>query len=132
MLKVFQNISQYRGEGDFLAWIRRIVVNTCLSALRSYSKFECKELDEVSTVSFLPEIYQHLQAKEILDMIHQLDLTHKMVFNLFVIEGYSHDEIAKKLNIPKGTSKWYLHEARKQLQQKLKFVFSNEINSNAI
>lgn len=132
MLKVFQNIKQYRGEGDLMAWIRRIVVNTCLTAVKSQARFEYRELEEGLNVSFEPEVYQHLQAKEILDLVHELENTQRLVFNLFVMEGYTHDKIAQQLNIPKGTSKWYLHEARKQLKEKIKFLFKNEINSNAI
>jgi RNA polymerase sigma-70 factor (ECF subfamily) len=132
MLKVFQNIKQYRGEGDLMAWIRRIVVNTCLTAVKSQARFEYRELEEVSNASFEPEVYQHLQAKEILDLVHELEDTQKLVFNLFVMEGYTHDEIAQQLNIAKGTSKWYLHEARKQLKEKIKLLFHNEVNSNAI
>lgn len=132
MLKVFRNINQFRGEGDFLAWVRKIMVNTCLTALRSETKFEYEISGDHPSASFVPDIYQQLQAKQILTIVHELDITHKLVFNLFVMEGYSHDEIGKKLNIASGTSKWYLHEARKQLQKKLKSECSHESNSNAI
>jgi RNA polymerase sigma-70 factor (ECF subfamily) len=132
MLKVFKNIHQFRGDGDLMAWIRRIVVNTCLTAVKSQARFEYRELEEVSNSSFEPEVYQHLQAKEILDLVHELENTQRLVFNLFVMEGFTHDEIAQQLNIPKGTSKWYLHEARKQLKEKIKLLTRNEINSNAI
>jgi RNA polymerase sigma-70 factor (ECF subfamily) len=132
MLKVFQNINQFRGEGDLMAWIRRIVVNTCLTAVKSQARFEYRELEEVSNESFEPEVYQYIQAREILELVHELENTQKLVFNLFVMEGFSHDDIAKQLGIPKGTSKWYLHEARKHLKEKIKFLFKNEIHSNAI
>lgn len=132
MLKVFQNINQYRGEGDFLAWIRRIIVNTCLTAIKSKAKFEYQELNESSKLLFEPEVYQHLHAKDILDLVHELENPHKLVFNLFVMDGYSHDEISQQLGIPKGTSKWYMHEARKLLIGRIKSLSKNEINSNAI
>lgn len=133
MFKVFANIGQFRSDGEFMGWVRRIIVNTCLSALRQSSRFEARELDQVAETNAAdPEIYQSLSAREILAMVQELDETHRLVFNLFVMEGYTHDEIAAQLGIAKGTSKWYLHEAKKQLKEKIKSLADYEISSDAI
>lgn len=133
MFKVFANIHQYKAEGEFLGWVRRIMVNTCLTALRQSSRFETRELEQVpDTNAVEPDIYQSLNAREILAMVQELDGTHRLVFNLFVMEGYTHDEIGEQLGIAKGTSKWYLHEAKKQLKEKIKSFAGYEISSDAI
>lgn len=134
MLKVFNNLEQYRSEGEFLAWVRRIVVNTSITHLKQKSRFEYKELDALpeNNYSSQPEIYSQLTAKEIMDVVQELPPNMKLVFNLSALEGYTHEKIGEVLGISKGTSKWYLHEARKQLKEKIKALFNHEITSNAI
>jgi RNA polymerase sigma-70 factor (ECF subfamily) len=134
MFKVFTNINQYRNDGEFLGWVRRIVVNTCITVLKQNLKFQYKELtgsQELSQVS-QPEIYQQLTSSEILEAVQSLPENMKLVFNLFVLDGYTHEKIAELLGISKGTSKWYLHEARKILKGKIKALYNYETNSNAV
>ena len=75
------------------------------------------ELNEDTEVHIAPEIINKMKTAELLDQVRRLAPATQAVFNLYVIEGYSHKEIAQLLNISEGTSKWHLSEARKNLQQ---------------
>ena len=121
-IKVFDKITQFKGEGSFEGWIRRIVVNTALKkySLRRYEKevvgYEVQDKDEQHTD---PTAYAHLSEKELLEMINSLPDGYKIVFNMYVIEGYQHEEIAELLGIQPGTSRSQLVKARAMLQKQL-------------
>jgi RNA polymerase sigma-70 factor, ECF subfamily len=121
MLKVFSNIKQYKGEGSISAWIRRIVVNCCIDFCRSKTKFVEKTLpenyDTYSTA--MPDAYTNIEAKEVMAFIKALPVQTSLVFNMYVLEGYKHEEIATLLGISTGTSKWHLSEARRVLKNKI-------------
>ena len=115
-VKVFRYLGQYKFEGSFEGWIRRIVVNTALKHLQK-KKLRFDEVKDDKMGEALPaSAYSHLSEKEILALINQLPEGYKLVFNLNVIEGYSHEEIATLLNINPGTSRSQLVKARKYLQ----------------
>jgi RNA polymerase sigma factor (sigma-70 family) len=121
-IKIFDKLHQFKFEGSFEGWIRRIVVNTALKkySVRRYEKevsgYEHKDKDE----SFLePSAYSHLTQKDILDLINNLPDGYRLVFNLFVIEGFQHDEIAEMLGIQPGTSRSQLVKARMMLQKQI-------------
>jgi len=134
MLKVFTNINQYSGKGEFEGWIRRIVVNTCIDHCRSRVKFQETSLDNSSAelLPIIPDAYNRISGNEIIQLVHELPKNTGLVFNLFVLEGYKHEEIGKILGISAGTSKWHLNEARKLLKQKLETLFKKEHIANAI
>ena len=114
-LKVFTNLHKYRNEGSFEGWIRRIMINTCLTYLQKKNKLEL--IDE--EYGFYKETIDSLEGTNVADiqvLIDSLPEGYKIVFNLFAIEGYKHAEIAEKLNISESTSKSQLHKARKWLQ----------------
>jgi RNA polymerase sigma factor (sigma-70 family) len=121
-IKVFDKIHQFKFEGSFEGWIRRIVVNTALKkySVRRYEKevsgYEANEKDE-SVLE--PSAYSHLTQKEILDLVNNLPDGYRIVFNLHVIEGYQHDEIAEILGIQPGTSRSQLVKARNMLQKQI-------------
>jgi len=121
-IKVFDKIRQFKSEGSFEGWIRRIMVNTALKkySLRRYEKeltgYEIKDRDESGLE---PSAYSHLTQKELLEMIHQLPDGYRIIFNLYVIEGYQHEEIAAMLGIQPGTSRSQLVKARNLLQKQL-------------
>ncbi len=121
-IKVFDKIYQFKFEGSFEGWIRRIVVNTALKkySLRRYEKevsgYEIKDRDESGME---PSAYAHLTEKELLELINNLPDGYRIIFNLYVIEGYQHDEIAQMLGIQSGTSRSQLVKARNMLQKQI-------------
>lgn len=119
-IKVFQYIGQFKFEGAFEGWIRRIVVNTAIRHLEK-KKLHFKDIDENSqnTPKIEAQAYNHLGEDDLLKLINQLPDGYRLVFNLNVIEGYSHEEIAEMLNIQAGTSRSQLVKARKMLQQQI-------------
>ncbi len=117
-MKVFANLEQFQHKGSFEGWIRRIMVNECISFLRVQNKVRFMD-DEVYFEETHNQIESQLTLDEIQFLIDQLPDGYKMVFNLYCIEGYKHQEIAELLNISEGTSKSQLSHARKILQQQL-------------
>jgi RNA polymerase sigma-70 factor (ECF subfamily) len=134
MFKVFSNIIQFRNEGEFLGWIRKIVVNVCIDSCRSLAKFIVSDISETAEyiLPVLPEIYNKISGNEIIKLVHQLPKNTGLVFNLFVMEGYKHNEIGAMLGISPGTSKWHLNEARRILKERIETVFKKEKLANAI
>ena len=120
--KVLTNIEQYKGEGSFEGWIRRIVVNESLMALRKRVNFsqmlELTEVDIPVTTSAL----QDLVARDILNLIDILPIGYRTVFNLYVLEGYKHREIAQIMAISINTSKSQLILAKKRLKNLLEQI----------
>ncbi len=114
-LKVFTHLHQFKGEGSFEGWIRRIMVNTCISYLRKKNRIQLTDEDFVFNDAAIENL-ENTSVEDIQKLIDNLPDGYKMVFNLFAIEGYKHSEIAKKLNISESTSKSQLFKARKLLQ----------------
>ena len=133
MHTAFVKINQYKNEGEFLGWVRKIVVNTCLNNLKQQTKFETKELTQTTHKDFYidPDIYSSLQSKEILQLVRTLPQNTALVFNLYVMENYTHEQIATELQIAVGTSKWHLNNARTLLKEKIKTMQLNEYRKNA-
>ncbi len=119
LFKVLTNIHQYKGEGSFEGWVRRIVVNEALMFLRKTHNFnltvELKDIDVPETTTVVDE----LAAQDILDLLDRLPTGYRTVFNLYALEGYKHREIAEILGISINTSKSQLILARKRLQELL-------------
>lgn len=119
-LKVFTHLESYKGAGSFEGWIRRIMVRESLSYLRSMKKLHFSD-----DGNFLPEdtvnnIKSELEVNHIQQLIDELPAGYKVVFVMYAIEGYKHQEIANELGISVSTSKSQLFKARKMLQSKLK------------
>jgi RNA polymerase sigma-70 factor (ECF subfamily) len=122
MLKVFSKIKQYQFQGSFVGWVKRIVVNTCIDQCRKNTQFKNQQwVDEEKAehVAINDFICEQISANEILSFVHTLPKNTAFVFNMFVIEGYKHHEIASFLGITEGTSKWHLNEARRLLKDKI-------------
>jgi RNA polymerase sigma factor (sigma-70 family) len=118
-LKVFKNIQRYdSSQARLYTWIRTIVMNSCLDFVKQKQKLEkISELSEDVEIHIAPEVIGKIKTAELLEQVRRLTPATQAVFNLYVIEGYNHKEIAQLLNISEGTSKWHLSEARKILQQ---------------
>lgn len=121
-IKIFENLHNYKHEGSFEGWIRRIVVNTALEKFRSrHNLFRVDDIDTIQEPMSEPDTddYSGLQAVDLLYIIRELPPKYRMVFNLFAIEGYSHKEIGEMMNISEGTSKSNLSRARNILQRRV-------------
>jgi RNA polymerase sigma-70 factor (ECF subfamily) len=117
-MKVFTNLKRFENKGSFEGWIRRIMVNECISYLRVQKKVKFIE-DENYTEESFNGIESQLSTDQIQFLIDALPDGYKMVFNLYAIEGYKHNEIATMLGINEGTSKSQLSHARKMLQKQI-------------
>ena len=123
-IKIFANISNYKSEGSFEGWLKKITVNTCLDQLRKDKKLLTDlAIDDVShklsTNSFSAE---KLMADDLLNLVQALPDGYRTVFNLFAIEGYSHQEIAKQLGISESTSKTQYLRARAYLKDRIENI----------
>lgn len=117
-IKIFRNLDKFRSDGSFEGWIRRIFVNTSIEYYRKKSVLQ-KIIDPAEVVvedkNF--NILDELAEDDIIKMIRDLPPGYKLVFNMHVIEGYSHKEIAELLNINEGTSKSQLARAKLALKK---------------
>ena len=118
--KIFSKINTYKGNGSFEGWMKRITVNECLMFLRKNKNFnlsiEANQLDFGKEES----INSDINFNELLEIMDLLPVGYRTVFNMYVIEGYKHREIAKKLGISINTSKSQLLAAKRKFQGLLK------------
>jgi RNA polymerase sigma-70 factor (ECF subfamily) len=117
-MKVFTNLKNFEHKGSFEGWIRRIIINECISFIRVQKKVNYIEEESYYEESF-NNIETEFSTAEIQFLIDQLPDGYKMVFNLYCIEGYKHQEIASLLQINEGTSKSQLSHARKLLKEQI-------------
>ena len=139
-LKIYRSLERFNPkhsnyEADLKAWIKRIMINTAIDFLRSRHKNFV--LSEVTPQHFdmaheTANSIDHLQYKEILSIIQKLSPVYRTVFNLYVLDGYKHEEIAEKLKISVGTSKSNLAKARVNIQKMLKESDFNYYEQKAI
>ncbi len=115
-LKVFTKLDSFKHQGSFEGWVRRIMVNTCISYLRKKNKLQLTDEDFVFNNN-ATESLENTSVEDIQKLIDLLPDGYKMVFNLYAIEGFKHSGIAKELGITVGTSKSQLSKARKWLQE---------------
>jgi len=127
-IKVFKKLEVYNFTGSLEGWIRRIMVNTAIDQIRKNKRdpFQLNEEMQISNVEEdVPfeaqeaETETKINAEKAIKAISELSAGYRTVFNLFVIEGYSHKEIADYLGISEGTSKSNLAKAKQKLRQKL-------------
>jgi RNA polymerase sigma-70 factor (ECF subfamily) len=118
-IKVFTQIHQYRNEGAFEGWIRRIVVHTCINILKKNKKFsDSIDITNAGSVHIREEMIPSImQAKQVVECIRSLPLGYKTVLNLYAIEGYSHKEIAFMLDIEESTSRSQYTRAKSMLEE---------------
>lgn len=121
-LKVFYNLQKYRSDGDLGGWIRSIMVNTALTYLKTNRRYQNEMFFEGQTLHQVSDENPAVKiaSKELAHVIRQLPTGYQTIFNLYAIEGYSHQEIAEMLGISEGTSRSQYARARKLLIQWLK------------
>jgi RNA polymerase sigma factor (sigma-70 family) len=123
-LKILNNMEKYKADIPFKAWIRKIMVNVLIDEYRKQKKDKenMKVIQEYTGNTPLVELNSaiaKMDAERIHKLIMELPPVSQKVFNLFVIDGFEHKEIAGMLGITEGTSKWHLHNSREQLKEKL-------------
>ncbi|MCG8474174.1 MAG: RNA polymerase sigma factor [Cytophagales bacterium] len=119
-MKVFQHLGQFEGKGELGAWIRRIMVNESLTYLRRNQKLYLEtDVESLGNEEADLTAASYLEEEDLLQMIQRLPCGYRAVFNLYVIEGYSHAEIAELLQISAGTSKSQLSRARALLRKEI-------------
>ncbi len=121
MVKIFTKLPEYKGQGSFEGWMRRIVVNTCLDQIRKNQKlkFDLPIDKEEYKLSNNAHILENISAKELIEEIQKMPPGYRVVFNMFAIEGYSHQEIAEKLGVKESTSKSQYLRARAYLKDRI-------------
>jgi len=117
-IKVFRNIAKYQAGTTLSAWIRRIIVNTAIDYYRKKSRRRTEDLDTAYNLkSSDADAISQCTEKEILAAVQQLTPAYRSVFNLYVIEGYSHREIAEMMDITESTSRSNLVKSRMKLRE---------------
>ncbi|RLD62028.1 MAG: hypothetical protein DRJ05_01285 [Bacteroidetes bacterium] len=127
-IKAFTNLKSFRNEGSLEGWVRRTIVNTAINHVKKFAKYK-KDLD-IDTAEPVRNLSSNAVDKisidELLKLIKDLPIGYKMVFNLNVMEGYTHREIGALLDISENTSKSQLSRARHTLQRKVNEIYNND------
>src|SRR5690606_13973604 len=122
-ITIFNKMEQYRLQGTFEGWMRRIMVNACIEKRRNKNHLYVVNenlIPEEEEIEMEDEKEEDFSHDEILSFVQQLPERYRQVFNLYVVEEYSHQEIAQALNISSGTSKSNLSRAREKLKEMIK------------
>ena len=120
-IKVFKKVGSFRNEGSFEGWIRRIFVNTAIEHFRKKAYLQpITEWEETTVEGKYLSILDELAEQDIIGLIQKLSPGYRTVFNMYVVEGYTHKEIADMLGISEGTSKSQLSRAKVILQEMVK------------
>ena len=119
-MKAFDKIDQVANEDSFKGWLRRILVNTSVDYYRKNLKHSGGiDIDRVDAETYHPNIIDELSKEDILKMLRELPEVLRVIFNMYEIEGYKHDEIAEALQIPSSTCRTYLARAKEKLREKI-------------
>ena len=122
-IKVFAKITDYKGEGSFEGWMKKIFIHTAINyyhKIKNLSEYFPEQDEAMVNFSESFDVISKMSEKELLKLISELPDGYRMIFNLYVIEGYDHEEIGHMLGINAGTSRSQLVKARKHLQQRIK------------
>ncbi len=129
-LKIFNKLDTYTIENSFNGWLRRVVINTALDYYRKNKKHYNHLSLEHDTASH-NDVVDQMNYEDISKLVMNLSPVYRTIFNLYVIDGYSHKEIAEIMNISEGTSKSGLSRARVSLQKMLKEIYNIDYDRNA-
>jgi len=122
-IKMFNKLAYYRSEGEFGAWLRRIMVNTCINYLKKNARYNSgfafseRELAPVDKIIASDSPESNLNTKELVALVRQLPTGYQTIFNLYVVEGYTHVEIGQALGISDATSRTQFLKARNLLKK---------------
>ncbi|MBN1926163.1 MAG: sigma-70 family RNA polymerase sigma factor [Prolixibacteraceae bacterium] len=119
-ITILNKIGQYAYKGSFEGWLKRIMINTSLEKFRN--RYRLQIVEDISKYDIEPsenDVYSDLNTETLLKLVSELPPRYRMVFNMYAIDGYSHNEISEQLGIAIGTSKSNLARARKILQERI-------------
>ena len=128
--KAFKNLNRFEDKGSFEGWLRRIMVRESISFLRQEKRVEFLAEDEPIVHLHYNNIESKMEVAQIQELIDRLPEGYKMVFVMYAVEGYKHQEIAELLEITEGTSKSQLFKARQLLQKQIKELNKNSYGAN--
>lgn len=129
-IKVFTNLKTFRHDGSLEGWIRRIMINVSLEKLRKqHLLYPVEDVSVYDTVNFSDDVIAKISADDLMKIVQELPPRYRLVFNLYAIEGLSHQEIAEEMSITQGTSKSNLARARDILKRKVQENFG-ELNAH--
>jgi RNA polymerase sigma factor (sigma-70 family) len=122
-MRVFDKLNTFKATGSLEGWIRKVIVNVAIEKFRRTHNPDVKMVNvddaKYAISSNREEIHSHINAKELIKLVHKLSPVYQMVFNLYVFEDLSHKEISQQLGISEGTSKSNLHDAREWLKKNI-------------
>ena len=124
-IKIFTKINDFKGDGSFEGWMKRIIVNTAISHYHKNKKHnEIYDIDDINETDIKGHSFESndFTSEELFKVIDSLPEGYKVVFNLYAIEGYKHKEIAEMLNINQNTSKSQYSRAKEKIRQKLESI----------
>ena len=118
-MAIFKKIDQYKEKGSFEGWIKRITINVALQKYRQRQKLQIVRNNEIESEEITGEIEEEIEADYLLELIQELPDQYRMVFNLYVLDHFSHKEISQMLDISVGSSKSNLSRARAILRDQI-------------
>lgn len=130
MIKIYENIKQFRGDSSLFSWMRKIIINTSISHYHNNLKFSrIVSIDDIPEIEIVNNVspYDNFTKEELMSALQNLPEEFRIVFNLFAIEGFKHNEISKMLGISLNTSKTRYFRAKKKLHYKLKRIFKESV-----
>lgn len=126
-IKIFRKIDKYNHSGSFGGWLSRLVANNCIDIIRKKPNlYALTDVQENKLENYTIDALDSLIGEDLMNVIQSLPTGYRTIFNMYVVEGYTHNDIAEKLNISPGTSKSQLNRARKLLQKKLEEIKTYE------
>jgi len=128
-IKIFTKIREFRNEGSLEGWIRRTIINTAINHYRKNLRYaKIQDIDDLEVpITNEENVYDKLSREELVKLVQELPNGYRTVFNLNVMEGYTHKEIGKMLNISDNTSKSQLTRARSILQKKVLILMRKKV-----
>jgi RNA polymerase sigma-70 factor (ECF subfamily) len=130
-ITIFNKIKQYKNKGSFEGWLKRITINTALQRYRQQKVFDIVNEDAIEEEEEVDIDENNVSLEFLLNCIQELPDRYRLVFNLYVLDGYSHKEIAEMLDISAGTSKSNLARARMILKDKVE-LYKSSLNSQTL
>lgn len=129
-MRVFNNIHKYDNNRSFNSWLSTIMINTAIDYYRKrIRRTKMEELNSIHELEEKEHILSRINYDDLIKLVQKLSTTYRTVFNLFVIDGYSHEEISEKLSISVGTSKSNLFKARLKLKEMLSSIEDDEADA---